>query len=361
MLKHISIVFLFSFLLVDRILLSQEARVTDSLGGNTGVSISESEMIALAEKSMDDLIQADEFSGTLLIAKSGKPIFQKAYGLASQEFNVPNLTDTKFNLGSINKTFTQMAIGQLVANGKLDYDDKLGKHLPDYPNKEAAEKVTIRQMLSMSSGIGDFFGPKFESIPKDKLRSIKDFLSLFAEEPLAFEPGSRQQYSNGGYIVLGAIVEQVSGQDYYSYVRENIYQPAGMNDTDWYEADKPTPNLANGYTREGRDDLRVNNIYTRPARGSPAGGGYSTAPDLLKFAIALQNGKLTSFDFRNPKAGKVGTFGGLGIAGGAPGINAVLEIGPPEGYTIIVMSNYDPPSAETVAKNIRGLIKRVKK
>ena len=360
MLKHISIALLFLFLLADQFVLSQQDRGTDPTGGNAGSSISESEMIALAEKSMDELIQADAFSGTLLIAKSGKPIFHKAYGLASQEFNVPNHTDTKFNLGSISKTFTQMAIGQLVAKGKLDYDDTLGKHLPDYPNKEASEKVTVRQMLSMSSGIGDFFGPKFEAIPKDKLRSIKDFLHLFAEEPLAFEPGSRQQYSNGGYVVLGAIIEQVSGQDYYSYVRENIFQPAGMNDTDWYEADKPTPNLANGYTREDSDDLRVNNIYTRPARGSPAGGGYSTAPDLLKFAIALQTGKLTSFDFRNPNAAKVGAFGGLGIAGGAPGINAVLEIGPTEGFTIIVISNYDPPSAEKVSKNIRGLIKRVK-
>ena len=321
----------------------------------------EAELLAALKNHLEELVKADEFSGAVLLAKAGKPLFHQAYGLASKEFNAPNRPDTKFNLGSINKTFTQMAIGQLVAQGKLAYDDTLGKHLPDYPNREAAEKVTIRQLLSMSSGIGDFFGPKFEATPKDKLRTINDFLPLFASAPLAFAPGARQQYSNGGYIVLGAIIEKVTGQDYYAYVRENIFKPAGMNDTDWYEADAPTPNLASGYTREGGGNTRRNNIYTRPAKGSPAGGGYSTAPDLLKFALALHSGKLRAYDFRNLNpSGATGTFGGLGIAGGAPGINAVLEIGPADGYTLIVMSNYDPPSAEKVARQVRGWLKHIK-
>jgi D-alanyl-D-alanine carboxypeptidase len=134
-----------------------------------------------------------------------------------------------------------------------------------------------------------------------------------------------------------------------------------MNDTDWYEADAPTPNLANGYARAGNSKTRSSNIYTRPAKGSPAGGGYSTAPDLLKFALALHSGKLRAYDFRNPNpSGATGTFGGLGIAGGAPGINAVLEIGPADGYTLIVMSNYDPPSAEKVARQVRGWLNHIK-
>jgi CubicO group peptidase (beta-lactamase class C family) len=322
----------------------------------------EGEMLAALQSHLAELVKADEFSGTVLLAKAGKPLLHQAYGLASKEFNVPNRPDTKFNLGSINKTFTQMAIGQLVAQGKIAYEDTLGKHLPDYPNREAAEKVTIRQMLSMSSGIGDFFGPKYEATPKNKLRTVNDFLPLFAGEPLAFAPGTRQQYSNGGYIVLGAIIEKVTGQDYYAYVRENIFQPAGMSDTEWFEADAPTPNLATGYTRNGNSKVRQSNIYTRPAKGSPAGGGYSTAPDLFKFALALQSGKLRAYDFRNPNpSGAAGTFGGLGIAGGAPGINAVLEIGPANGYTLIVMSNYDPPSAEKVARQVRGWLNQLKK
>lgn len=336
-------------------------------------AMTEGELVEALDKHLSQVVGADDFSGTVLVAKKDGVVFQKAYGLASKEYNVPNRVDTKFNLGSINKTFTQVAIGQLAEQGKLSFDDRLGKHLPDYPNHEAAEKVTIRQLLEMKSGIGDFFGPEFESMPKDRLRTLKDFLPLFANKPLQFEPGTKQQYSNGGYIVLGAIIEKVSGQDYYDYVREHIFKVAGMNNTDWYEADVMTPNLASGYTREGMadraKDLRKNNFYTRPAKGSPAGGGYSTADDLLKYAAALRDGRLSLPNFRQPAAtdqkgstdAKRPRFGGLGIAGGAPGINAVLEANEASGYTVVVMSNYDPPSAEKVAKQIRAWIGQMKK
>ncbi|MBA3766745.1 MAG: beta-lactamase family protein, partial [Acidobacteria bacterium] len=332
--------------------------------------LTEGEAMSLVEKHLNELVAADEFSGTVIIAKGGVPVLQKAYGLASLEYNVPNRIDTKFNLGSINKIFTQIAIGQLVGQGKLSFDDPLGKLLPDYPNRAAGEKVTIRQLLDMASGIGDFFGPEFKAMPKDRLRTIKDFLPLFANKPLEFEPGTKHQYSNGGYIVLGAVVEKVSGQDYYDYVRDHIFKPTGMQNTDWYEADLPTPNMASGYTREGMggQHARRNNLYTRPAKGSPAGGGYSTAGDLLKFALALQSGKLRLPDFRKPAGGEsqnshpgnTAGFPGLGIAGGSLGINALLEVGADQGYTIIVMSNYDPPSAEATGKKIRGLLARVK-
>lgn len=332
-------------------------------------SLTEAQVLALIESRLNELAAADEFSGAVLLAKNDKPIFQKACGLASKEYNVPNRIDTKFNLGSINKTFTQMAIGQLVEQGKLSFDDKLGRHLPDYPNRDAAEKVTIRHLLDMSSGIGDFFGPQFEASLKSQFRTLKDFLPLFASQPLRFEPGTKHQYSNGGYIVLGAIIEKVSGQDYYDYVREHIFKPAGMQNADWYESDKPTMNMASGYTREGAAaGSRLNNIYTRPARGTSAGGGYATAEDLLKYSIALQTGKLRILNFREPAGaakqpspgGKGTSFGGLGIAGGAPGINAVLEVKSAGGYTLVVMSNYDPPSAEQVAKQIRGWLAKIK-
>jgi CubicO group peptidase (beta-lactamase class C family) len=344
--------------------------------GGAPVVMTEKEALAAIEKYLNDLVAADEFSGVVLVAKNDAPLFQRAYGLASKEYNVPNRLDTKFNLGSINKLFTQIAVGQLVSQGKLAYDDKLGKYLPDYPNHDAAQKVTIRQLLSMSSGIGDFFGPKFDATPKNRLRTISDFLPLFANEPLAFEPGSKREYSNGGYIVLGAIIEKASGQDYYEYVREHIFNPAGMQSTDWYEADQPVENLASGYTREAMDGraggARKNNIYTRPAKGSPAGGGYSNADDLLKLALSLQTQKLRLPDFEQP-VGPTGTgkpvsferksegFRGIGIAGGSLGLNALLEISPENGYTVIVMSNYDPPSATKVGKQIRGLLARVKK
>ncbi len=328
--------------------------------------MTEAEVVSSLDKYLEDTVKADEFSGAVLLAKNGKPIFQKAYGLAAKEFNVPNRIDTKFNLGSINKIFTKVAIAQLVAKGKLAFDDRIIKHLPDYPNRQAAEKVTVQHLLSMSSGIGDFFGDKFDATAKDRLRKNGDFLTLFAAEPLAFEPGTKRQYSNGGYIVLGAIIERISGQDYYDYVREHIFKPAGMENTDSYEADSVIQNLAIGYTREGAGSRgRRNNFYTRPARGSSAGGGYSTAEDLLKFAIALSNSKLLSPEFTNwmftgQMSPKAGGRGGFGFAGGAPGINATVEIDAESGYTAVVMSNYDPPSAERVGKQIREWLKLLK-
>src|SRR5262249_58909406 len=115
------------------------------------------EALRSIETLVDDLAKRDEFSGVVLLADQGKPVFHKAVGLASKEFNVPNNLDTRFNLGSINKIFTQVLIGQLAAAGNLSLDDRLGKYLPDYPDREAGEKVTIRQLLNMTSGIGDVF------------------------------------------------------------------------------------------------------------------------------------------------------------------------------------------------------------
>lgn len=323
--------------------------------------ISQAELTSKMGAYLDDLTAKDEFSGVVLLARGGLPVFEKAYGLASKEYNVPNDLETKFNLGSIDKVFTKIAIGQLVAAGKVGIDDKLEKYLPDYPNKDAAQKVTIRQLVNMRSGIGDFFGPKFRDLPKDKLRSLADFLPLFAAEPLAFEPGSNRRYSNGGYIVLGVIIEKVMGQSYYDYIREHITKPLGMDGTEFYEADVPTPNLASGYSRGSPDEEsqtgpRHNNIYTRPARGSSAGGGYSNVHDMLKFANALESGKIANPDFspEHPQPGApFSSMRGIGVAGGAPGINATLDTALPGDYTLIVMSNYDPPTAMKVSRQVR--------
>ena len=256
---------------------------------------------------------------------------------------MPNNLETKFNLGSINKAFTRIAIEQLAHEGKLSLDDKLGKFLPDYPNREAAEKVTVHQLLTMTSGIGDFFGDRYMAADRSKIRSLADYLPLFADKPLLFPPGTQNRYSNGGYIVLGLIVEKLSGQSYYDYVKQHIYQPAGMKDSDWYALDEPTPNRAVGYTKEG-EGPRHSNHSTLPARGSSAGGGYSTAPDLLRFANALAAHKLGDSN------------AGLGIAGGSPGVNAALESNPQTGNTIIVLSNFDPPTADATARQIRAWI-----
>jgi CubicO group peptidase (beta-lactamase class C family) len=354
-----------------------DSNAPPELDHTTSKPANDTELATSVGAYLDKQTQADEFSGVVLVAKNGKPIFHKAYGFANKNYNAPNQLDTKFNLGSINKTFTKIAIAQLAEQGKLAFDDRLGKHLPDYPNREAAEKVTISQLLSMTSGIGDFFGEKYVNTPKDQIRSIKDYLPLFASEPLLFEPGTSRRYSNGGYVVLGAIIEALSGQDYYSYVRDHIFKPAGLQNTDAYEMDAVVPNLATGYTRRASNDdreeaVRRSNVYTAPGRGSSAGGGYSTAEDLLKFTMALQNGKLLGPEYTqwifgnqisNPPARAAvktastlikTTNGGLGIAGGAPGINATMEMDVASGYTVIVLSNYDPPAAESVGRQIRS-------
>lgn len=322
--------------------------------------LAESELIPALEKYLEGLSKSDKFSGVVLVAKGGKPIFAKAYGFADRDKKILNKTDTKFNIGSENKIFTQLAIGILADEGKLSLSDTIGKFLPDYPNKEAAEKVTIEQLLAMKSGIGDFFGPKFETSDKSKIRTIKDYFPFFAANPLSFPPGTSSRYSNGGYIVLGAIIEKVSGKSYYDFVRERIFTPAGMSDTESYESDTKVSNLARGYTRNIDPDQLLDNRPTRPWRGSSAGGGYSTADDMLKFTNALESGKLPTPKSMKDSAEPVVRMiaGGLGIAGGSPGVNAAFSTRLKGTYTVVVMSNLDPPSAEEVSKQIRMWIGR---
>jgi D-alanyl-D-alanine carboxypeptidase len=303
----------------------------------------EAEFVAAVRGYLEEKARTDEFSGVVLVARDGRTVFHEAYGLADREAKVPNRKDTKFNLGSINKNFTRVAVHQLARQGKLSLDDTIKRFLPDYPNAQAAEKVNVRQLLNMTSGIGDFFGDRYDATPKEKIRSLKDYLPLFADRPLEFEPGTSNKYSNGGYIVLGLIVEKVAGVDYYKYVRENIFKPCGMLDTDAFARDADTPNLAKGYTTEGAPaGERVLNHATLPGRGSSAGGGYSTAADMLKYVLALKDKKLYLPDAAS----------GLGIAGGAPGINSMVEWDSRAGTIVIVLTNLDPPAAGTVSRQI---------
>ncbi|HEY8180724.1 MAG TPA: serine hydrolase [Thermoanaerobaculia bacterium] len=293
---------------------------------------------------IDQAAAQGKFSGVVLLAENGKPILTKAWGFADAAQKIPNKTDTKFNLGSINKIFTQVAIGQLAAAGKLSLDDTIRKHLPDYPSP-IADKITIQQLIEHRSGMGDHFGPEYLAAPPSSLRKLSDYLPLFVKKPLEFEPGTEQRYSNAGYIVLGLIIERESGQTYYDYVRDHIFKPAGMKDTDSFPLDAKVANRAAAITKRGDAQL--------PGRGSSAGGGYSTAADLLRFAQALRSDQLlpkkwTDWVFRNNEKRS------LGIAGGSPGINAVLLIGSP--YTLAILSNFDPPAAEEIAKVARPLM-----
>ncbi|MCP4709365.1 MAG: beta-lactamase family protein, partial [Planctomycetes bacterium] len=208
---------------------------------------------------------------------------------------IPNKTDTKFKLGSMNKMFTGVAIAQLVQQSKLAFDDPIIKHLPDYANREVAEKVTIHHLLTHTSGMDAYWDAMF-NMDWTTLRSVADFAGLFVNDTLLFEPGDKFHYSNNGPIVLGLIIEAITGMDYHDYVRENISKPASMINTDCYHMDSPVPNLAFGYTKADYNDQRTdewfNNLFKHSARGGPAGGGFSTVEDLLNFDIALRNYQL---------------------------------------------------------------------
>jgi CubicO group peptidase (beta-lactamase class C family) len=308
--------------------------------------IAEAELVRRLGTTLDSLSAAGAFSGVVVLAREGRPIFQRAYGLADRESRRRNEVETAFNLGSINKVFTQTAIRQLADAGKLQLDSTLAKYWPDYPNAAIASRVTIRQLLEHRSGIGgNIFAPPAGGRRGD-LRRLRDFLPLFVDAPLQFEPGTRQQYSNAGYVVLGLLVERLSGEDYYDYVRSHVYAPAGLTRTAAYAVDSLPANTALGYTTRGEGEAAVaahRNTELLPGRGSSAGGGYSTAGDLVRFLQALREGKVPG-----------GPPPGIGAAGGAPGINALVEGDLPGGYDLVVMANLDPPAAERVGRIVRA-------
>jgi len=286
---------------------------------------------------VDSLATAQNFSGAVLIDRNGTAVVEKAYGLADREAARPNNIETAFNLGSINKFFTQIAIRQLAAQGKLDIDSTLGRYWPDYPN-EPVRRVTIRQLLDHRSGIGGNIFDAPAGGKRSDIRKLADYLPLFVNQPMQFEPGTQQQYANVGYVVLGLLVERLSGESYYDYVRKHIYAPAGMTRTAHWAVDSLPANTAVGYTKGGE----ARNSELLPGRGSSAGGGYSTAHDLLRLLNALRDGTI-------PNAPTLG----FAIAGGAPGINAVVESDLPGGYDVIVLANLDPPAAERMGRAIK--------
>jgi CubicO group peptidase (beta-lactamase class C family) len=319
---------------------------------------------------VDRLSKADRFSGAIAVSRGARVVYQRAAGIASLAWNAPMRVDTKMNLGSMNKMFTSVAIAQLVAQGKMAYTDTLAKLVPDYPNQDVARRITIHQLLTHSSGLGDYFTDAYQHRAKNELRAVRDYFPLFVDEPLLFEPGARFSYSNAGFMVLGAVIEKVSGQDYFAYVREHVCAPAGMNDTDAYEMDHDTPNLAIGYTRDDADPPGVwtNNLYLHVVKGGPAGGGFSTVGDLLRFASALEHGTILDREYvarithkQIAMEGEEETYGyGFGLktvrghatyghSGGFDGINGNFTVVPDLQLAVAVLANRDPPTAERLA------------
>jgi CubicO group peptidase (beta-lactamase class C family) len=320
--------------------------------------MSEEDALAALAVRADKLAASDDFSGAMLVARHGKVLLQDVWGRADREAGTPNTLDTKFRIGSMNKMFTAVATLQLVEAGKLELDDPIGEHLPNYPNKEVASKVTVRHLLTHTGGTGDIFGPEFE-LNRQDLRENSDYVTLYGSRGLRHEPGARHEYSNYGFVLLGVLVEEVSGVSYYDYVRDNVFNPAGMTSTDSLPESEDVPKRAVGYMRPfSGGDYWTPNTATLPLRGTAAGGGYSTVGDLLRFAEALESEKLLSeetlAEATRPQAEQYGYGFGVqgegslrsyGHGGGAPGMNGELRVFPELGYAVVGLSNLDPPAA----------------
>lgn len=317
------------------------------------------EAMALTAQRLEELAKQDLFSGVVLVARGDKVILERAVGYSDREAKRPITFDTQFRIGSMNKMFTSVAILQLADEGKLSLDDTVGKYIPGYPAKDVATKVKIRHLLTHSGGTGDIFGPEFFK-QRLELKTLDDYYRLYGARELDQEPGASFRYSNYGYILLGLIIEKASGMSYYDYVREKIFAPAGMTATDSLPETEAVPGRSVGYMR--RDGQWKPNADTLPWRGTSAGGGYSTARDLLKFALALQSGKLLSKEkLAEATKAQMGDYGfgfftggqgalrQYGHGGGAPGMNGELRIYPESSLVIVVLSNLDPPTATNIA------------
>jgi CubicO group peptidase (beta-lactamase class C family) len=313
-----------------------------------------------------DRHRAKGFTGAVIVARKGKPLFAQAYGEADRSSHRANTLDTPFDLASLNKMFTALLMAQLQEQGKLAFSDKVGKFLPEWPQADVRDKVSIDNLLTHTSGLGMYWGPAYDA-KAATLDTAAEYSELFRDDKPAAEPGKRFQYSNNGYVLLGVIAERLSGKDYYTLVRERIYRPAGMRHSDHYLGTDTESGFALGYDANGKpttSDMAL--------RGSPAGGGYASANDLLRFATALEDGRLlkkaalAKMTSGYPKMGEDMAYGyGFGVTrgkekhyghtGGTPGTDASFEVFPESGYVVIVLSNQGQKSRD-IAQALTGLV-----
>lgn len=334
------------------------------------------------EKAMFDMVgaavkrgcSAGVFSGSILIAHGNRVMFEQACGESSKRYHTRNNLDTKYNLASMNKMFTAVAVAQLAEQGKLSLDDKISRFVDtSWLPRDVTDSITVRQLLTHTSGLGNYFNEAFMASSRDQYRELADYKPLVRGDKPAFEPGQRFMYSNTGMLLLGVVVEQASGSNYFDYVRQHVFQPAGMRDTDSYALDEPVENLAMGYTPAERSPYGWReNTFIHVLRGGPAGGGYSTVRDLNRFAAALAGGTLLpqsgveqlwrrqeqidyamGFESSVGKAGRV-----VGHSGGFAGVNGELNMYVDRGYVVAVLANQEE-GATPLAEHIGGLISRL--
>jgi D-alanyl-D-alanine carboxypeptidase len=328
---------------------------------------------------VEKLVRADQFCGVVSIAKDGYVLFERAYGLSDQRSRVANRLDTKFVIASVTQTFTAVAIAQLVARGSVSLDAPLSEYLPNYSGHNS--KATVRQLLLHTAGIADV--SRDESFRRDprSFRTLTDYLTLVQSRPVTAEPGAEFRYSNGDCVILGAILEKVSGESYYDYIGKHVFRMAGMRHSGFDLYPRPG-DLATGYTSRylntteyaNAQKERHDNQTILPTKGSPGVAAYSTARDLIHFGNGLLqhqllNEKMTNELLRGrvntgdtgPRQqygfgffdGRLGRVRIVNHGGTGPGIDVGFDLYPELGYVVVVMSNYDPPAAQRIRDEIR--------
>jgi len=326
--------------------------------------LSAQEIVDEIDQVMNEFVKLDLFSGTVLVAKDGKILYAKAYGDADKDFQVKNMLETKFNIGSIGKTFTGTSIMQLAQKGKLNVMDPVIKHLPDFPY---GDKILIHHLLTHTSGTFNYFAHPDFSEKIYSIRSVSDALPLIYDQKLQFQtPGEKFSYSNSGIVVLGAVIEKISGMSYPDYLQKNILGPTEMNDTGINYLDDVEENRAVGYDKMISGDFK-RNIYRVPPANAD-GGIETTVLDMLKFDQALYGTTLLNekskkkmftpfledyaycWGIREEHNNFITSHGG-----GAPGVNAAFRRYTTDRYTLVVLSNYGG-AATPVANTIESII-----
>ena len=341
------------------------------------------------DAAIDSLARTDWFAGSVLVTREGRVLYARAVGQADRERGVANRLDTRYDVASMNKMMTATAVLQQVAAGRIRLGDTVGRHLPDYPNADVRRRVTVAQLLSHTGGLGSYWNARFEA-RRTELHTVSDYLALFAADPLPFAPGAGWEYSNAGYIVLGAIVERVTGEPFDAYVGRRVFGPAGMTGSGFWALRDTVPNRARSYTTGAPPGRLAPGAFGRPApprrsamdqrpeRGSAAGGGYSTVGDLVRFADALRTGRLLpgrwadtlwvaraarpermgggayGYGFGIETAGPLGRV--VGHAGGQPGSGGQLDIYLDRGYVVAILTNVDPVGAMRLNARVRALL-----
>lgn len=243
----------------------------------------------------------EDFSGAVLVSKNENTLFEKGFGFSDISNQIKNTVETKFQTASAGKFFVAVGIMQLIEAGRISLTSQIGDLL-DFPLHQIDRTITIRQLLNHTSGIPDYFDESTMSeyadlwidLPNYRIRTSRDLLPLFIEKPMMYPAGEKFQYNNSGYVILGLILERVTGQLFDKYLHENIFRPCDMLDTGYYELDRLPAKCANAYIFDESKQQYFTNIYSVDAKGTGAGGAFTTVVDVEKFWKKLLNKKLVS-------------------------------------------------------------------